>query len=39
MNDNIALPQEVIMSKIYMVRGQKIMLDRDLSELYQVETK
>ncbi|MBL1279058.1 MAG: ORF6N domain-containing protein [Fluviicola sp.] len=39
MNDNVTLPQEVIMSKIYMIRGQKIMLDRDLSELYQVETK
>ncbi|HAM10689.1 MAG TPA: hypothetical protein DDY34_18105 [Bacteroidales bacterium] len=27
------------MSKIYIVRGIKIMLDRDLAELYGVETK
>jgi len=27
------------MNKIYLVRGQKIMLDRDLAELYQVETR
>ncbi|MFZ1658761.1 MAG: ORF6N domain-containing protein, partial [Flavobacteriales bacterium] len=26
-------------SKIYTVRGQKVMLDRDLAELYGVETK
>mgnify|MGYP003578150254 CR=1 FL=1 len=33
------LPDEVVMSKIYMIRDQKIMLDRDLAELYGVETK
>ena len=27
------------MSKIYIIRGQKVMLDKDLSELYNVETK
>jgi hypothetical protein len=27
------------MNKIYIVRGQKVMLDRDLAELYQIETK
>ena len=27
------------MDKIYFIRGQKIMLDRDLAELYGVETK
>ncbi len=26
-------------SKIFNIRGQKIMLDRDLAELYHVETK
>ena len=36
---SIAIPDEVVMSKIYMVRGIKIMLDRDLAELYGVETK
>lgn len=33
----IAIPQEVVMSKIYEVRGQKVMLDRDLAELYDVK--
>lgn len=32
-------PNEVIIDKIYLIRGQKVMLDRDLAELYQVETK
>ena len=27
------------MNKIYFIRGQKVMIDRDLAELYQVETK
>lgn len=30
---------QVIQSKIYEMRGQKVMLDRDLAELYQVETR
>jgi hypothetical protein len=30
---------QVIQTKIYEVRGQKIMLDYDLAELYEVETK
>ena len=30
---------ELIQSKIYEVRGQKVMLDRDLAELYQVPTR
>ena len=30
---------QVIQSKIYEIRGQKVMLDFDLAELYQVETK
>lgn len=29
----------IIMNKIYMIRGQKVMIDRDLAELYEVETK
>ena len=33
------LPVERITSKIYLIRGQKVMLDRDLAELYAVETK
>lgn len=35
----VSIPDEVITSKIYQIRGQKIMLDSDLAELYQVETK
>ena len=35
----IMIPDEVIMSKIYLIRGQKVMLDRDLAILYEVETK
>ena len=33
------LPDEVVINKIYLIRGQKVMLDEDLAELYQVETK
>jgi len=33
------VPMERITSKIYLVRGQKVMLDRDLAELYGVETR
>ena len=35
MNNNLQL----IQSKIYEIRGQKVMLDRDLAELYGIETK
>jgi len=38
--ENIAMiPDEVITSKIYLIRNKKVMLDRDLAELYGVETK
>ncbi|WP_024333213.1 ORF6N domain-containing protein [Desulfotignum balticum] len=30
---------ELISSKIYFIRGVKVMLDRDLAELYEVETR
>lgn len=30
---------EVIMSQIYLIRGCKVMIDRDLATLYGVETK
>lgn len=33
------MPDEIIMNKIYFIRKQKVMLDKDLAELYQVETK
>ncbi len=31
--------QALIQSKIYVIRGMKVMLDRDLAELYGVETR
>ena len=30
---------QTIQSKIYEIRGQRVMLDKDLAELYQVETR
>lgn len=36
---SITVAEETILNKIYLVRGQKVMLDRDLAELYGVETK
>ncbi|WP_293926374.1 ORF6N domain-containing protein [Sphingobacterium sp. UBA6320] len=33
------LPQEVVLNKIYVFRGHKVMLDSDLAELYGIETK
>ena len=33
------LPVENIKEKIFMIRGFKVMLDRDLAELYGVETR
>ena len=38
-DSEIMIPNEVIMNKIYTIRGKKVMLDRDLAELYGVETK
>lgn len=32
MKKSILLADEVMMNKIYVVRGQKIMIDRDLAE-------
>jgi phage regulator Rha-like protein len=39
MTKGIAIADEVVMNKIYLIRGHKVMLDRDLAELYGVETK
>lgn len=33
------VPVEIITNKIYLIRGAKVMLDRDLAELYGVGTK
>jgi hypothetical protein len=36
-NTQQIVPDEIIMKKIYYVRGQKVMLDRDLAELYDIK--
>ena len=33
------ISEETITKKIYMIRGKKVMLDQDLADLYEVETK
>ena len=37
--NEMMIPEELILSKIYLIRGIKVMLDMDLAELYGVETK
>jgi hypothetical protein len=39
MSTKITIPDEIITNKIYLIREQKVMLDRDLAELYGVETR
>lgn len=35
----LMIPDELVINKIYFIRGQKVMLDSDLAALYGVETK
>ncbi len=35
----VAIIEEKIADKIYLIQGQKVMIDRDLAELYGVETR
>ena len=39
MNENLILPEDAIVNRIYLIRGKKVMIDRDLAALYGVETK
>ena len=39
MSNTDFIPSERIEKAIYLIRGEKVMLDRDLAELYQVQTK
>jgi len=39
MEDQRKISDEVIMDQIYYIRGEKVMFDSDLAELYGVETK
>lgn len=38
MSKEIVISEESVINKIYLIRGQKMMLDRDLAELYGVTT-
>ena len=38
-NKKLIVPDEIVISKIYYIRHQKVMLDTDLAALYEVETK
>jgi len=35
----VLLPQEIIEKKIFLIRGKKVMLEKDLADLYDVPTK
>jgi len=37
-SNELVIPDELVMNKIYLIRNQKVMLDSDLAELYQVTT-
>ena len=39
MTASALIPAERIEKAIYLIRGEKVMLDRDLADLYEVETK
>jgi hypothetical protein len=39
MNMTTMKPEEVIVNKIFVIRGKKVMIDRDLADLYGVETR
>ena len=39
MKQSALIPVERIEKAMYLIRGEKVMLDRDLAELYQVETR
>ena len=39
MSNTIVVSEETIINKIYLVRGHKVILDRDLAEMYGVETR
>ena len=39
MSQNLIISEETISDKIYFIRNQKVMLDRDLATLYGIQTK
>lgn len=38
-NKKLMIPDEVIANKIFLIRGQKVMIDSEIAELYGVETR
>lgn len=38
MSQSVAITDETVINKIYLIRGKKVMLDRDLAEMYGVDT-
>ena len=38
-NDLVLVDEKYLESKIYIIRGQKVMLDKDLAEIYGYATK
>lgn len=39
MKNEVVIPDEIVMDKIFLIRGKKVMLDRDLAALFGVQTK
>lgn len=39
MSESFIIPDETVISKIYLFRDQKVMIDSDLAELYGIETR
>ena len=39
MNKLVTIPNETVLNKIFFIRGKKVLVDKDLAELYGVETK
>jgi len=37
--NGLLVPDEIVMNKIYHIRGMKVMVDKDLAELYEVQTR
>jgi phage regulator Rha-like protein len=39
MNRALVITDETVVNKIYLIRGKRVMMDRDLAEMYGVETR
>lgn len=38
-NQQVSISENLVATKIYLIRGKRVMLDKDLAELYEVETR